>query len=338
MQTFRIIILASLLAGWATFPTDTQEMALAFSLPWGERRDPGFPGFRGCYRPERGYFLSLSARYLKDPSWDRFIAEYNETEDLRPGQSIIIPLNPGEKGGLTLRGYQTVPVLSYHNLAVAESNKMTVSQAMFERQMGFLGEKGYHVISMDQLFDFLEFKAVIPPKSVAITIDDGWLSAYEIALPILKKYSATGQPCSSARIGSIRTPRTLPGTSFRKCPPLVSRFNAIRRATATYPSQERKNRSKNILKIWKWNYRDAAKPSGQRNREAKYLAYPYGETTPLVIETAKKLGYRGALTFKRGGNPFFIHNYRVNRSLIYGDFTMSQFEKNLTIFQEQAPR
>ena len=57
------------------------------------------------------------------------------------------------------------------------------------------------------------------------------------------------------------------------------------------------------------------------NVEARYLAYPYGDTTSLVIEMAKKLGYRGALTIKRGGNPFFTHNYRVNRSVIYGDFT-----------------
>ena len=100
MQTFRIIILASLLAGWATFPTDNQEMALAFSLPWGQRDATRvFPDFVAVIVQNGDTFSSLSARYLKDPSWDRFIAEYNETEDLRPGQSIIIPLNPGKKEG-----------------------------------------------------------------------------------------------------------------------------------------------------------------------------------------------------------------------------------------------
>jgi len=72
------------------------------------------------------------------------------------------------------------------------------------------------------------------------------------------------------------------------------------------------------------------------NLEVKYLAYPYGETTPLVVELAKKLGYRGAFTLKRAGNPVFIHPYRVNRSMVFGDFTLSEFEKSLTIFQEQA--
>jgi hypothetical protein len=67
----------------------------------------------------------------------------------------------------------------------------------------------------------------------------------------------------------------------------------------------------------------------------KYLAYPFGDTTPLVVEMAKKLGYRGGLAVKRGGNPFFIHNYRVNRSVIYGDYNLAHFEKSLAVFQEQ---
>jgi len=58
--------------------------------------------------------------------------------------------------------------------------------------------------------------------------------------------------------------------------------------------------------------------------------------TPWIIELLKKHGYRGAFTIKRGGNPFFIHNYRLNRSMIYGDFDLNQFEKNLTVFTEES--
>ena len=85
---------------------------------------------------------------------------------------------------------------------------MTVSRGMFEQQMRLLKEKGYRVISIDQFFDFLEFKSTLPPKSVVITIDDGWRSAYEIAFPILQKY---GYPATlfiyTDRI--IDTPQTL---------------------------------------------------------------------------------------------------------------------------------
>ena len=72
------------------------------------------------------------------------------------------------------------------------------------------------------------------------------------------------------------------------------------------------------------------------NKDIKYLAYPYGETDHLVIELIKKYGYRGAFTVNGVGNPFFIHNYRINRSMIYGDFDLTQFERNLNCFYDEA--
>jgi peptidoglycan/xylan/chitin deacetylase (PgdA/CDA1 family) len=74
------------------------------------------------------------------------------------------------------------------------------------------------------------------------------------------------------------------------------------------------------------------------NKDIRYLSYPDGETNFLVIELVKKYNYRGAFTVKRGGNPFFIHHYRINRSMIYGDFDFNQFEKNLNIFSDEALR
>jgi peptidoglycan/xylan/chitin deacetylase (PgdA/CDA1 family) len=266
------------------------------------------------------------------------IAEYNEIESLIPGQPVIIPLKPVEKGGLTLRGYQTVPVLSYHNLSAGEPSKMTVSQAMFEQQMRFLKEKGYRVISMDQLFDFLDFKNSIPPKSVVITIDDGWSSAYEIAFPILKKY---GYPATLFVYTNMinKTPKALSWNQLRE---MASQGIDVQCHTRSHRNLTLREKGESFKEY----FENLAKElSGckqtikeEMNLDVKYLAYPYGETNPLVIELAKKIGYRGALTTKRGGNPFFIHDYRINRSVVYGDFPLSQFEKNLTIFQEQALR
>ena len=71
------------------------------------------------------------------------------------------------------------------------------------------------------------------------------------------------------------------------------------------------------------------------NKNCKYLAYPYGETTPLVIALLKKHGYRGAFTVKRGSSPFFANNYKINRSMIYGNYDIQEFEKNLAVFSER---
>jgi peptidoglycan/xylan/chitin deacetylase (PgdA/CDA1 family) len=309
------------------------------SLPLGPKEEVRiFPDFVAVVAQEGDTFSSLSAKYLKDPSWGSFLAEYNETESLSPGQPVIIPLKLDKKGGLTLQGYQTVPVLSYHNLSPSESDKMTVSQAMFDQQMRLLKEKGYRVISLDQFFDFLEFKSTLPPKSVVITVDDGWRSAYEIALPILKKY---GYPATlfiyTDRI--IDTPKTLSWGLLREMAEhgidIQCHTKSHRNLTLPAKGESFKDYFANMEEEL-----SACKEliNKNLNREVKYLAYPYGDTNPLVIELAKKLGYRGAFTIKRGSNPFFIHNYRVNRSVVYGDFSLSQFERNLVTFQEEPLR
>ncbi|MBP1727221.1 MAG: Polysaccharide deacetylase, partial [Deltaproteobacteria bacterium] len=71
-------------------------------------------------------------------------------------------------------------------------------------------------------------------------------------------------------------------------------------------------------------------------KQVTYLAYPYGETNSLVVAVTKKLGYRGAFTVERGGNPFFVDAYRIQRSMIYGDLSFQDFKKNLKIFTSQS--
>ena len=74
------------------------------------------------------------------------------------------------------------------------------------------------------------------------------------------------------------------------------------------------------------------------DKEVKYLAYPFGDTNPLVIALLTKLGYQGAFTVERGSNPFFVHPYRINRSMIYGNFNLQDFQNSLTFTRDKDLR
>jgi hypothetical protein len=37
----------------------------------------------------------------------------------------------------------------------------------------------------------------------------------------------------------------------------------------------------------------------------------------------------------RSSNAFYVNNYRVNRAMIFGEYTLQQFEKNLITFTEE---
>lgn len=91
-----------------------------------------------------------------------------------------------------LRSNYVVPVLMYHSVNPRSDyalRKLIVSPQSFERQMRFLKENNYNVVTLEELGELLGKKKKLPPKTVAITFDDGYRDNYTYAFPVLKKYN-----------------------------------------------------------------------------------------------------------------------------------------------------
>ncbi len=291
-----------------------------------------FDDFVAVIVQPRDTLASLARTYLHDPSKGWLIADFNEIATLQPGQVVLIPLRPYNRGGLSLRGYQTVPVLCYHKFSKVVSDKMTVREEDFQKQMQFLHDHGYHVISLGQLSDFLRFKDQIPKKAVVITIDDGWRSTYDIAYPILKQYH---YPATLFVYTNLIT-----GSSKTLSWDLVKLMDAngidMQCHTKTHRSLHWKRESESFRQYFDAVQTELGESTAilkkKLHKDIHYLAYPYGDTTHLVIEVLKKKGFRGAFTVKRGTNPFFGNRYRLYRSMVYGSYTLENFEHNLKVF------
>jgi len=281
----------------------------------------------------RDTLSSLAHKYLNDPTKDWLISEFNDIKTLDTGQELIIPLRLFDKGGLTVNGYQTVPVLAYHGFSKDSPGKMTVSEAAFKAQMKYLRENGYHVISLGQLLDFLDFKEQIPEKSVVITIDNGWSSFSDIAFPILKKY---GFPATLfVYTDFIGTSKAL---SWKQINNLSKNGFDIQCKTKTHRNLTKRKKKESFKEYFKSLEMEISYPKKlikqKLNKECSYFAYPYGKTNNLVIAILKKQGYRAAFTVKRACNPFFVYKYRIHRSVIYGDYDIERFKKNLSVFNK----
>jgi peptidoglycan/xylan/chitin deacetylase (PgdA/CDA1 family) len=295
-----------------------------------------FPSFVAVTVQDGDTLSSLASGYLNDSSKDWLISDFNDVSSISPGQKLIIPLKYYDRGGLTLKGYQTVPILSYHKFSESKADKMTVTASAFEEQMKLLVDRGYRVITLDQLFDFLDYKIQIPRKSVVITIDDGWRSTYSIAFPILKKY---GYPATLFIYSDLITgsKKTLDWDLINEMAGNGIDIQCHTKSHRSLTTPAEKESFRQYYDAIEQELLDAAKTiKVKTNKEVKYLAYPFGDTNHLVIALLKKQGYRGGLTVRRDGNPFFVNDYRVNRSMIYGDFDLSQFEKSLIVQAEEA--
>ncbi|MBI4972832.1 MAG: polysaccharide deacetylase family protein [Candidatus Omnitrophica bacterium] len=91
-----------------------------------------------------------------------------------------------------LRRQYVVPIVMYHLVNPEENpfiQRMIVSPETFQRQMHFLKEKHYNVVTLESLVSLIKEQKNISPRTIAITFDDGYKDNYTHAFPILKKYN-----------------------------------------------------------------------------------------------------------------------------------------------------
>jgi len=85
--------------------------------------------------------------------------------------------------------YRYPRILMYHMIAAprrgARFNGLRVAPAMFEKQLQWLSQQGWHSFTVSELVAQAER---LPEKSFAITFDDGYADNLLQALPLLVKY------------------------------------------------------------------------------------------------------------------------------------------------------
>lgn len=81
-------------------------------------------------------------------------------------------------------------VVMYHGLIKEKGsqNKYMIDPSVFEKDLKYLTENGYHTIFVSELVGYFENNNTLPEKPVLITFDDGYYNNYTYAFPLLKKY------------------------------------------------------------------------------------------------------------------------------------------------------
>ena len=84
--------------------------------------------------------------------------------------------------------HASVVAFCYHRFEEKVHDSLAITPVEFERQMQALKDAGFAVIPMQDFLAWRRGEKSIPPKCAIITIDDGYVSGYDVAWPILKKY------------------------------------------------------------------------------------------------------------------------------------------------------
>ena len=275
---------------------------------------------------------SLAAQYLGDASLAPVVEDLNGPASAN-GRAIILPKRPLNRSAVDVNGYQVVPILCYHQFTKGTPrNRMQVSVANFEAQMRYLKDNGYRVITLDDLDGFLSGDRPIPERAVVVTIDDGYRSTYDLALPILEKLGLPATLYIYSDFAGVSMSwdeiRALDGGD------VIDIQSHSKSHTSMSPNGDEKPGPAYVARVEEEvsvPHRIFKKRLGV---DMEHFAYPYGDTSADVVKLMEKYNYDTAVTVQRGGNASFTHPYLLRRDMVYSDHTLADFKKFLTVYKK----
>jgi peptidoglycan/xylan/chitin deacetylase (PgdA/CDA1 family) len=192
-----------------------------------------------------------------------------------------------------------VIVLCYHRFEDKPKDSLAIKPSEFEVQMQILKDNGITVIPMADFLAWRRGEKGIPPKSAIVSIDDGYISGYSVAWPILKKFGypftmfiymdyvkggpkSGGQSISWEQLAEMRDA----GVDIQSHTVSHSALNA------------RKGKTEEQYRDWLKNEIAGSKETLEQKLgiQVKAFAYPYGLHNEAVRETVKQAGYEAGFT------------------------------------------
>lgn len=296
----------------------------------------------------------------------------------RDGQGIIADgsnaLNlRGDGGGLntealfvpqvTDEATQTVSILLYHHIGDDEDNRDVIDAQTFEAQMVELQENGYNTVFFEDLINYVEKGWALPENAICITFDDGYLSNYEVAYPILKKYN---MKATIFAIGSFVGSDTYKETGIEIIPHFtytqareMSDSGLISVQSHSYDMHQmtdgegdaacRKNALKlssetegEYIEVLKADYeRSKLEIENATNKEVNVYAYPKGEYDSLAGSVLESVGVKSTVIIREGKNILEKGNseslYKLKRFYMSKSVSMEDLLEKIKVEKAAKP-
>ena len=209
---------------------------------------------------------------------------------------------------------KSIPILAYHVVCDNPTDDMHVSTNNFNRQMKFLYNHHFRVLTLEELESFKKGEKSYPGKKVVITFDDGSESYYTKALPILEKY---GFASTNFIITSkINQKGYLTDEEIKK----LKENKLVRLEGHSRNLHQRENANSEDYQL----YSDDLKSN--KDYQFKYYAYPFGISNDEYVKALKdndiKLAFKYAPSHWMNENN---DNYNIPRVPVYNSTAFYKF-------------
>ncbi len=236
-----------------------------------------------------------------------------------------------------------VPILLYHLIQrsgpVADPS-MAVPQRRFDEQLAWLSEAGFQALTLSRVVDYVRGGRAVPPRSFALTFDDGFLSTYRLARPVLVRL---GMPAAVFLVSNLLGKQgewmhdepSGPQLLMNADQVLVMRDEGFEFGShgCTHTRMTRLDASTLTAEL----VRSREQLSRLLEREVETVAYPHGATDARVVRAARRAGYTSGLSVTAGWNHPQTDLMRLRRIVVTAHDTGASLLMKM-ILGRHAPR
>jgi peptidoglycan/xylan/chitin deacetylase (PgdA/CDA1 family) len=206
-----------------------------------------------------------------------------------------------------------VPILMYHLVsnppASAPYPELYVRPRDFVEQMRWLADRGFHAVTLARAYNYWTNGAALPKRPIVISFDDGYLSQYTRAFPVLSAHNWPG--VLNMEINFLEPVGGLRPWRIRK---LLAAGWELDAHTLTHPDLTAVGAARLRREV------DGSRTALRRRFHVPvdFFCYPAGRHDPAVVAEVRRAGFLGATTTTYGlARPpafYTLDRIRIDRS------------------------
>lgn len=217
-----------------------------------------------------------------------------------------------------------VPILMYHVVSAppgsAHYPDLFVPPTDFRAQMNWLAQHGYHAVTLKHVYDSWTKGAKLPARPIVISFDDGYLSQYTQAFPVLRAHRWPG--VLNMEVNFLHGVGALVPWRVRN---LIAAGWELDAHTLTHPDLT----TVSDAELWRQVHGSRVALRRLFHVPVDFFCYPAGRYNARVINAVKLAGFLGATTTNYGlARPPAL--FTLNRVRINGSDGVSGFASKLT--------
>jgi peptidoglycan/xylan/chitin deacetylase (PgdA/CDA1 family) len=201
---------------------------------------------------------------------------------------------------------------------------LSVAPDKFESHLHYLKDAGYHIITLDDLLDYLTTGHPLPVKPIILTFDDGYVDNYTNAFPLLRKYGMVGHFFLITDFVDKSLPAYLDWSQIEEMSAAGQRFGSHSR---NHP--DLRGKPTDYL-VWQalGGLEDIQSHLGYHPR---WIAYPSGYYDSQTIKVYRSANYWGGLTVQPGDTHSLNDIFMLTRLRVRGSYTAEDLARLLAI-------